>query len=90
MRRLTANAYDPAGQPTDVSTPAQVAPPDPLKPRPALFKALCFVFALWVVFLVALYFKTVHPRRSTAPRPDAQGALRPQTFPAPGAESKPN
>jgi hypothetical protein len=73
-----------------VSTPAQVAPPDPLKPRPVLFKVLCVVFAVWVVFLVALYFKTAYPRRSTAPRPDAQGALRPQTLPVPAAEPRPN
>jgi hypothetical protein len=79
----------PAGQPTDVPTPVHVAAPDPLKPRPVLFKVLGLVFGLWVVFLGALYFKTVYPRRSTAPNPDAQGSLRPRTMPAaaPGAKS---
>jgi hypothetical protein len=70
-----------------VPTPTPVDPelrPDPLKPRPVLFKVLGVVFALWVAFLVALYFKTVYPRHSSAPSPDAQGALRPETQPAPG------
>ena len=47
----------------------------PLKPRPALLAVTSVIFALWVGFLVALYFKTDHPRRSTAPRPDASGAV---------------
>ena len=71
-------------------TPAQVPPPDPLKPRPVLFRVLGVVFALWVAFLVVLYFKTVYPRRSTAPHPYAQGALRPQTLPNAGPEAKGN
>ena len=73
-----------------MSTPPQLAPPDPLKPRPVLFKVLGVVFALWVVFLVVLYVKTAHPRRSTAPSPDAQGALLPQTLPAAAHEGNPN
>ena len=50
-------------------------PPRPLKPRPVLLAVLSVVFAGWVVFLAALYFKTEYPRRSTAPRPDAKGVL---------------
>jgi hypothetical protein len=50
-------------------------PPQPLKPRPVLLAVLALVFAGWVTFLVALYFKTEYPRRSTAPRPDARGVL---------------
>ena len=53
----------------------------PLKPRPGLLAALSVVFALWVSFLVVLYFKTVYPRRSTAPRPDASGSVLEQDRP---------
>ena len=46
--------------------PAPV-PVRPLKPRPVLLAVMSVVFALWMAFLVVLYFKTIHPRRSTAP-----------------------
>ena len=67
------------------TTPAPAVPAPPLQPRPTLFKVLCAAFALWVGFLVVLYFKTVYPGRSTAPRPDAAGMIRPDatTSPAP-------
>ena len=68
----------PAHPSPEPPTPAQVAPADPLTPRPALFKVLCAVFALWVGFLVTLYFKT-SSQRSTAPRPDATGAIQPDS-----------
>ena len=48
------------------AAPAPV-PARPLKPRPALLAVMSVVFALWMAFLIALYFKTSHPRRSTAP-----------------------
>ena len=48
--------------------PERIAVP-PLKPRPLLFKILSLVFAAWIAFLVYLYVKTVHPRRSVAPDP---------------------
>jgi len=51
-------------QPRD--KPAPVV--DPLTPRPRLFVALVIVFAAWMAFLVFLYFKTIHPHRSTAPK----------------------
>ena len=35
----------------------------PLKPQRRLFIALLAVFGAWVVFLLALYFKTVYPLR---------------------------
>jgi hypothetical protein len=61
------------------SYPAESAAPPvrPLKPRPKLLAVTSIVFALWVAFLVGLYFKTVYPRRSTAPRPDAKGMISP-------------
>jgi hypothetical protein len=40
---------------------AAPAPAQPLKPRPVLFAVLCVVFALWMVFLIVLYFTTIHP-----------------------------
>jgi len=61
-----------------------------LKPRPVLFKAVSAIFALWVAFLVVLYFKTVYPRRSSAPRPDARGVLRPETQAAPDPRADKN
>ena len=48
-----------------------------LTPRPKLLAVLSTLFALWVAFLVGLYFKTIHPSRSTAPRPDAKGDITP-------------
>ena len=75
------------GKPSPQTKPAPAAPepeptfaPDPFKPRPRLLALLSCVFALWVTFLLALYFKTEYPGRSTAPRPDAQGNL---SHPAP-------
>ena len=65
------------------ASPTQAAPSEPLKPRPGLFKVFGVVFALWVAFLVVLYVKTVHPRRSTAPDPNAQGTLEPAAAPSP-------
>jgi len=35
--------------------------------RKKLFVFLAAVFAVWMAFLVYLYFKTVYPHRSTAP-----------------------
>jgi hypothetical protein len=43
---------------------------DPLTPRPKLFVVLVIVFAVWMAFLVFLYFKTVYAHRSTAPKGD--------------------
>lgn len=60
-------------------------PARPLKPRPVLFTTLSVAFALWVAFLVALYFKTEYPRRSVAPRPDAKGNL---VAPAPTPDAR--
>ncbi len=34
-----------------------------LTPRRRLFAFLCVIFAVWVIFLLALYFKTVYPER---------------------------
>jgi hypothetical protein len=41
------------------------APVQALKPRPVLFAVMCVMFAVWMAFLIALYFKT-HPRPSLA------------------------
>lgn len=74
----------PAAPPPDASqgeSPAgqdsHAAPVQPLQPRPRLFALTAVVFAVWVLFLVGLYFKTVPPHRSTAPKPDASGAVLP-------------
>ncbi len=34
----------------------------PLKPRPLLLAVLSVIFALWVGFLIVLYFTTIKPR----------------------------
>jgi hypothetical protein len=41
---------------------------DPLTPRPGLLVVLTLVFAVWMAFLVFLYFKTVYHHRSVAPK----------------------
>jgi hypothetical protein len=33
------------------------------QPRPRLFAALCWIFAVWILALLAIYFLTVYPRR---------------------------
>ena len=80
---MTANAQGKRGK-RDHSTGAQTAAPQEpgssipaprLKPRPRLLAVLALVFAVWVAFLVTLYFKTVSPRRSTIPGYDAQGKV---------------
>ena len=38
--------------------------PTPLKPRPRLFAALMLLMALWIAFLLILYFTTVYPKRN--------------------------
>jgi hypothetical protein len=48
---------------------------DPLTPRPRLLALLAVVFAVWMAFLVYLYFKTVYPHRSAAPRAAAPAAV---------------
>jgi hypothetical protein len=57
---------DYGSQPRDKPSPVL----DPLTPRPKLFVVLAIVFAAWMAFLVFLYFKTVYPHRSTAPKSD--------------------
>jgi hypothetical protein len=44
-------------------------PYKPLKPRPRLFVFLCIVYAVWMIALLVLYFKTVYPRRHPAAAP---------------------
>ncbi len=78
-RGKTPPAAPPAGSAPapDKESPAQAFPPRPLKPRPKLLALLAVVFSLWVAFLVALYFRTIYPRRLTSPRPDAKGVVVP-------------
>jgi hypothetical protein len=33
------------------------------QPRPRLFATLCWIFAVWIALLLAIYFLTVYPRR---------------------------
>jgi hypothetical protein len=40
-----------------------VAPAKPLKPRPILFIVLCLLLAIWVGYLLVLYFAAVYPAR---------------------------
>lgn len=50
---------------------------DPLTPRPGLLALLAVLFAVWMAFLVYLYFKTVHPHRSVAPTADVAAMAEP-------------
>ena len=60
--------------PPDKKAPPEVAC-QPLRPRPKLFAALLVVFAIWLVVLLTLYFRTVYPLRypsaTTTTRPGA-------------------
>jgi hypothetical protein len=70
------------------SAPGAAAPVvQPLKPRPRLLAVMSVLFAAWVVFLVTLYFRTTHPRRSTIPGYDAQGRVEPAS---PDAATRPS
>jgi hypothetical protein len=53
-----ARATKSSGQPKQ--PPAAPEPVVRLKPRPAIFFILLVVFAIWIGFLVSLYFKTVY------------------------------
>ena len=50
---------------------------DPLTPRPGLLAVLAVLFAVWMAFLVYLYFTTLHPHRSAAPRADVAAMAEP-------------
>lgn len=50
------------GAPAAPNTAAISQPMRSLTPRPMLLAALSLVFALWMAFLVYLYFKTPRPR----------------------------
>lgn len=54
-------------------------PLEPLRPRPLLLTVMAVIFALWMGFLVALYFKTIHPRRSAAPEGSSLAPAAPST-----------
>ena len=68
------------GAPAEVPANPALPPVRPLAPRPLLFKILSLVFAAWIAFLVYLYVKTVHPRRSVAPEPVS--VVAPRNVPA--------
>jgi hypothetical protein len=46
--------------------PAEVEFKPPLRPHKGLFITLCVVLAVWVGFLLWMYFKTVYPVRHGA------------------------
>ena len=51
--------------------PSPSAAADPLKPRPRMLVVLAIVFALWLAFLLTMYFTTVYPHRHIESRPSA-------------------
>jgi hypothetical protein len=62
----TKNGREIAREDKAPSEPA-LAPTDfapPLQPRPRLLIILSIALALWVAFLLALYFRTVYPHRN--------------------------
>ena len=54
----SARATKSSGKPKQ--PPAESEPVVTLKPRRGLFFVLLVVFAIWIAFLIALYFKTVY------------------------------
>jgi hypothetical protein len=56
----SARATKSSGKPKQ--PPAESEPIVTLKPRRGLFFVLLVVFAIWMSFLVGLYFKTVYHR----------------------------
>jgi hypothetical protein len=40
-----------------------------MTPRPRLMLVLLLVLAVWVAYILALYFRTVYPLRHEAPTP---------------------
>lgn len=55
-------------------------PAPPLKPHPKIFWGLMILIAVWIVFLVTLYFTTVVPRerqQSTQPTKPVSAAAIP-------------
>ena len=69
------SAPPPAAKAADAPHSPHVFTPHPFKPRPVLLAVISVIFALWVAFLVVLYFKTIYPRRSVSPLPDATGGV---------------
>ena len=68
-KRKTAHTIDGREKPSEEKfaprqdiAPIEFAPP--LKPRPRLMIVLSVILALWVAFLLALYFRTVYPHRN--------------------------
>jgi hypothetical protein len=56
-RKPSAPAGKKAGKTPPVPTPR------PLKPQPRLLAILSVIFALWVAWLVYMYFAKVYPQR---------------------------
>jgi hypothetical protein len=68
-KRKTAHTIDAREQHRDDNlaprqgvAPIEFAPP--LRPRPRLLIVLSVILALWVAFLLVLYFRTVYPYRN--------------------------
>ena len=53
------------GQPASDTGPFRT--PIPMKPRPALFRALLGVFIAWCGVMVWMYIKAIHPSATTSP-----------------------
>jgi hypothetical protein len=56
----------PAGRAT---APVQIDFKPPLAPQRRWLMVLSIIFALWVLFLIGLYVKTVYPLRHSSPAP---------------------
>jgi hypothetical protein len=54
------------GDPVPSSDAGRIEFAAPLRPRPRLLIVLSVVLALWVAFLLVLYFRTVYPHRHDA------------------------
>lgn len=53
-----------APHPTDTRPDVPVLPaPRPFVPQRGAFIGMCVLFAIWVGFLVTLYFTTIYPKR---------------------------
>jgi hypothetical protein len=74
--KLVESASARKGSPAAANTAARSRPMRSLTPRPMLLTALSVVFALWMAFLIALYFKSMPARpKANSTEPMALGAI---------------
>lgn len=64
--RQAGTPGNPNTDPSNKTQAPQLPPPRPFVPQRKTFVVLCVLFAVWVGFLVTLYFTTIYPKRYPA------------------------